>query len=472
MHKLVVISVFVLLLAAIGTVSAQHPLEKDTDDDGMPDNWEFEHGLNPTDSSDANLDYNYNNLTNLEEYKHRYDPRDKDTDNDGISNYAEFTGLLGFFTDPMDKDTDDDGLNDLEEICTYIDTGNKTQMNEIYPDKDDRSWVCDQLRKLREKYPYELDPTNPDVDGDGLNDGDEIKHDTSPNTMDWDSDGLSDGDEVHEYKTEPTERDTDEDGLSDYEEIFGIFGYVTDPKRKDTDRDGISDGEEILGFGLAPVSPSEHVLTYEEFTSGNAYADEYITLKAKVDKIKTDVAADLKEYRIILKPLSGTSVSGSRAVAKVKNRYLYDIEHDLIFTDKRFDITLKEDDTVVIVGEAGKLKGSTRELVVNGKGKIYLLLSPAEMDTRWLPSKKYVKVMYPIVPIVSPTPTLIPTPITSPTPLPSPTLTPSPTPEKSYTPSPSPEAEVPGFPASLCIGLSLLIYFYLTLNRNYHNRKP
>jgi hypothetical protein len=307
---------------------------------------------------------------------------------------------------------------------------------------------------------------NPDVDGDGLDDGDEIKHDTSPNTIDWDLDGLTDGDEVHEYKTKPTERDMDEDGLTDYEEIFGTYGYVTDPKKWDTNGDGKSDGEEFFGFGFAPIPPSEHALTYEEFISGNAYADEYITMKAKVDKIKIDAGADLKSYRIFLKPLSGTSVSGNRAIVKVKNRYHYDFEHDSTFIDDRFDITLKEGDTVVIVGEAGKFEGSTRNLVVNGKGKIYLLLSLAERSTRWVPSAKYVKVMYPVVPMVSPTPTptLTPTPITSPTPLPSPTLTPSPT------PSPSPTAEVPGFPAPLCIGLSLLVYFYLTLNRNYHNR--
>jgi hypothetical protein len=468
MRKLIVIIVLVLFLVAFEavsiSVSARHQL--DTDGDGIPDRWEIDHGLNPYDPSDANLDYNYDNLTNLEEYKKRWDPWDTDTDDDGISNYAEFTGLFAFFSDPTEKDTDDDGLDDLKEICRYIDTDNQTQMDEIYPKKDNRGWVIDKLRKLREDYPYELDPLNPDVDGDGLDDGDEIKHDTSPNTIDWDLDGLTDGDEVHEYKTKPTERDMDEDGLTDYEEIFGTYGYVTDPKKWDTNGDGKSDGEEFFGFGFAPIPPSEHALTYEEFISGNAYADEYITMKAKVDKIKIDAGADLKSYRIFLKPLSGTSVSGNRAIVKVKNRYHYDFEHDSTFIDDRFDITLKEGDTVVIVGEAGKFEGSTRNLVVNGKGKIYLLLSLAERSTRWVPSAKYVKVMYPVVPMVSPTPTptLTPTPITSPTPLPSPTLTPSPT------PSPSPTAEVPGFPAPLCIGLSLLVYFYLTLNRNYHNR--
>ena len=422
-NKFIVIAVFVLLLFASDTVSAQNPLEKDTDADGMPDNWEFEHGLNPTDPNDANLDYNYNNLTNLEEYRKGWDPHAKDNDNDGISNYAEFTGLFGFFTDTLDKDTDDDGLNDLEEICMYIDTDNKTQMDEIYPDKDDRSWVSAQLRKLSAKYHYDLDPTNPDVDGDGLDDKDEISKGTSPNTIDWDHDGLSDGDEVHEYKTDPKKRDTDVDGLTDYEEIFGTYGYVTDPKKRDTDGDGISDGEEIFGFGLAPIPPSRYALTYEEFMSG-VYVNESITLKAKVDRIIHET--DQNHYSIRLKPLNGTKEGN--AIVKVKNSYHYDLNHGMIHVDDRFKFTLKEHDTIVVVGKAGKLEGSTREIEAS---KMFLVLTPAEASTRWLPSTRYVKIRpgRMITPTPSPevTPTPTPTPVTTPaatTPAPSKLLVP------------------------------------------------
>lgn len=459
MHRLIIISVFVLLPFAFGTVLAQHPLEKDADHDEIPDDWEVKYGLDPTDPGDANLDYNYNNLTNLEEYRKRYDPLDKDNDNDGISNYAEFTGLFGFFTELLDKDTDNDGLSDLEEICIYIDTDNKTQMDEIYPDKDDRSWVSDQLRKLRGKYPYKLDPLNPDVDGDGLDDGDEIKRGTSPNTIDWDRDGLSDGDEVHKYKTNPTERDTDEDGLTDYEEIFGTYGYVTDPKKRDTDGDGMSDGEEIFGFGFAPISPSKHVLTYEEFVSSSAYADEYITLKAMVDRIKHEV--DQNRYLIYLKSLNGTEEG--KAVVNVENSYHCDIDHGMIHVDDRFKFTLKEDDTIVIVGKAGTPRGSTREIEAS---KMFLVLTPAESRTRWLPSKSYVKIRPEHV--ISP----VPSPTVSPTSTPAPTATPiaATSTLKQPTPDTGTPAHTPGFQAYFCILLSLLVYLCLTLNRNRHNR--
>jgi uncharacterized repeat protein (TIGR01451 family) len=42
---------------------------RDTDHDGIPDDWEVAHGLNPNDASDALLDSDCDGLTNLEEYR-------------------------------------------------------------------------------------------------------------------------------------------------------------------------------------------------------------------------------------------------------------------------------------------------------------------------------------------------------------------------------------------------------------------
>jgi len=44
------------------------PAPKDTDNDGMPDNWESQHGLNPTNPQDRNGDQDRDGYTNLEEY--------------------------------------------------------------------------------------------------------------------------------------------------------------------------------------------------------------------------------------------------------------------------------------------------------------------------------------------------------------------------------------------------------------------
>ena len=48
----------------------------DTDGDGMPDLWELAHGLDPHWAGDADLDYNGNGLTNLEEYWVGTNPRE------------------------------------------------------------------------------------------------------------------------------------------------------------------------------------------------------------------------------------------------------------------------------------------------------------------------------------------------------------------------------------------------------------
>jgi hypothetical protein len=60
------------------------------------------------------------------------------------------------------------------------------------------------------------DPNNPDTDGDGLNDGDEVNtHGTNPNLSDTDGDGLSDSEEINTYTTNPLLADSNSDGLED-----------------------------------------------------------------------------------------------------------------------------------------------------------------------------------------------------------------------------------------------------------------
>lgn len=53
---------------------------KDTDGDGMPDEWESAHGLNPNDASDAAKDLNGDGYTNIEKFIYGLDPRAPKTD--------------------------------------------------------------------------------------------------------------------------------------------------------------------------------------------------------------------------------------------------------------------------------------------------------------------------------------------------------------------------------------------------------
>jgi len=106
-----------------------------------------------------------------------------DPDRDGLTNAEE---VLRYLTDPQNPDTDGDGLEDGEEV------------NNI----DDIDTVLVPTRVSRP-----LDPCDPNLD--------------SP-ICDRDNDGLLNGYELNTSHTDPLQADTDGDGLEDGEEVNNI----------------------------------------------------------------------------------------------------------------------------------------------------------------------------------------------------------------------------------------------------------
>lgn len=72
----------------------------DSDGDGLPDQWEIDHGLDPNDPNDAAEDPDEDGLDNLDEHKYKTDPNDPDTDGDGYTDGEE----VDAGTDPLRAD--------------------------------------------------------------------------------------------------------------------------------------------------------------------------------------------------------------------------------------------------------------------------------------------------------------------------------------------------------------------------------
>jgi hypothetical protein len=156
------------------------------------------------------------------------------------------------------EDTDGDGLPDPWEIEQF---GNLEQTASSDLDEDGLTTL--------EEFTATTDPNNPDSDGDGLNDGAELKtHGTDPLRADTDADGLSDGDEINVHNTSPTQTDTDGDGLSDG---FEVLTAGTDPTKTDTDGDGVSDYDELRTL-TDPTNPNSKADPFPiaVFTGGDA----------------------------------------------------------------------------------------------------------------------------------------------------------------------------------------------------------
>ncbi|MBL9169359.1 MAG: hypothetical protein JNN07_16585 [Verrucomicrobiales bacterium] len=137
-------------------------LSADTDGDGMSDLWENAFGLNLNSPADASNDPDSDGATNLQEFRAGTDPKNPDSDGDGLQDGVETgTGIWvsnsNRGTSPNSVDSDADGLGDAVETNTgvFLDNTNPG-----------------------------TNPNKADTDGDRFNDGLEITLGFSPVSAD------------------------------------------------------------------------------------------------------------------------------------------------------------------------------------------------------------------------------------------------------------------------------------------------
>ncbi|MCU0799972.1 MAG: hypothetical protein MUC62_09935, partial [Candidatus Thermoplasmatota archaeon] len=283
-------------------VSRTDPLDPDTDGDGLPDGWvdgwvdgKVNGVKDPGEYEDRNLDGlvgpgDWNGGTGPGES----DPLEPDTDGGGVTDGKEVVhSPLPF--DPLSPhddgfilDSDGDGLPDIDEMLFG------TKWND--PDTDKDGLVDGPLTVTIEGKEMKgegsgqngfdpTDPLDPDSDGDGMKDGQEVLDRTDPNSPDTDEDGLWDGYDLVDRQgrlregertprnrldpsrpyapTDPLDPDTDDDGLLDGGPVpipSGAFlpgeaEHGTDPHSPDTDGDSLTDGAEVAAWGTDPLEP-------------------------------------------------------------------------------------------------------------------------------------------------------------------------------------------------------------------------
>ncbi len=243
----------------------------DSDEDGTPDAWEFRHGFQPHDPTDADGDADGDGLMQRDEYRYRTDPNVPDSDGDGLSDGDE---VYVHASDPTNVDTDGDGLGDGDEFDVH-----GTEILEPDTDGDGASDGDEVLISLSSpldpdtdgdgiedgwEVEWGLDPTNPndargDRDGDGLDDLGEFEFGSLPDTPDTDGDGLFDGDEVHLHFTDPLDPDSDGDTMLDGWEVSFGFDPLAPDDDLDPDLDGWSNGDEHED-GTDPYDPESRPL--------------------------------------------------------------------------------------------------------------------------------------------------------------------------------------------------------------------
>jgi hypothetical protein len=141
---------------------------------------------------------------------------------------------------------------------------------------------------------YKTDPANPDTDGDGYKDGDEIKNGYDPlkqgsAKLNSDNDGLTDNEECR-WKTDPFNPDTDGDSFGDGTEIQNGF----DPTIKGDGSGNDALPEKRAQMADAGLRPNRNSSNYTEGLAGVILGDTPLNqvgqVKVTSDQVRNTLA--------------------------------------------------------------------------------------------------------------------------------------------------------------------------------------
>jgi hypothetical protein len=201
--------------------SGTDPNAWDSDGDGLPDGWEVDNSMDPTNPTDADMDNDYFGGEEYASYS-QVDPP--------YTNYDEYYRLYGIDeetgdnlyrpTNPNNEDTDGDAILDPDDSWPWDfgkkggtggNGGSSTSGPGVPTPSEDSDG--DGILDWNEAF-IGTDPWNPDTDGDGLSDPQEIARNLDPNDWDTDNDLLIDGvEEGSDTSTDGHISDTNNDGI-------------------------------------------------------------------------------------------------------------------------------------------------------------------------------------------------------------------------------------------------------------------
>jgi len=150
----------------------------DADNDGMPEAWEMIYGFYDADPLDASFDFDNDGLSNLQEFLAGTHPYEADTDHDGVFDGQDFAPTNAAYS----HDEDHDGMpGEWEQQYTSL--------ADYYASDAMQDQDGDRLTNLQE-FLAGTNPENPDSDGDGFPDGDDMAPLNPAYGFDYDRDGL------------------------------------------------------------------------------------------------------------------------------------------------------------------------------------------------------------------------------------------------------------------------------------------